>query len=245
LDSVWTPEKIENYKRASEYSSFHRKLSILAEPYLDERWSLADIGCGPGLIDFWIAPMVSKIDAIDNNPAAIDDLTSRLEDVFATNRAIADKITPRLAALEELSAEKWDAVLMSFFGIDEKIIESLLSLAEHRAFIYMHGRDDQKGPLAVLNDGKKFSAEEMEAYLAANRYKYKKSVMEMQFGQPFKTIGDIHTFLSGFGDGSEDSERYIAGAEERIIKTNRFDFPYYLPKSISVVLFIILVGRSA
>ena len=242
----WTPEKIENYKQASEYTAFHKKLSVLAEPYLDREWTMADLGCGPGLLAFYLAPMVASIDAIDNDSAAIEDLKKRLDNVALTDRNTADKIRPRLAPIEDLKeGESWDVVTLSFFGVSEEVLGSTLPRAKHRALVYMHGRPDTEGPFASYPDAEKLSLAELEDYLNRKNLTYKKSVMEMQFGQPFKTIGDIHTFLSGFGDGSEDSERYIAGAEERIIKTNRFDFPYYLPKSISVVLFIILVGRSA
>jgi hypothetical protein len=260
LSNIWTPEKIENYKRASEYTSFHRKLSVLAEPYLDERWTLADIGCGPGLIDYWLAPMTAGIDAIDSDLAAIEDLTARVDDVFVTNRAIAEKIKPRVASVDELAGESWDVVMLSFFGVNEKVLKMVLPLAKRRALIFMHGRPDPAGPLAALYDGEKFVAAEMEAFLKERGFTFKKSVMEMQFGQPFKTIEDIHAFLSEYGekadreiecidfnfDGDMDDEtiKRITDAEERIIKTNRFDYPYYLPRSISVALFIILVGRG-
>ena len=261
MSVIWTPEKIENFRRASEYTAFHRKLSVLAEPYLDERWTLADIGCGPGLIEKWLAPMVASIDAIDIDKAAIGDLEARLDDVFLTNRAVADKVRPRAAALEELEGESWDVVMMGFFGIDEESLGKALRLATRRALVFMHGRPDTAGPLAASDDGEKFSAAQMEAFLEENGYTYKKTVLEMQFGQPFKTIEDIHAFLSEYGlqadreiecmdigeDGFADDEvvKRVARAEERIIKTNRFDYPFYLPKSISVALFIILVGRGA
>jgi len=243
VSTFWTPERIENYKSASEYTSFHRKLSVLAEPYLDENWTMADIGCGPGMVDYWLAPMVKKIDAIDNDPVAIEYLTNWLEEIYITNRNISDKITPRLAALEDITEETWDVVTMSFFGVNEKILEKALLLATRRLLIFMHGRPEKTGPLSIINDDKTFNVSEVESYLKEKNYSYKKNVMEMQFGQPFKSIGDIHSFLSSYNSG-DDFEKRMTDAEERIIKTNRFDYPYYLPKSISVALFIISAGQS-
>jgi len=238
---VWTPEKIENYKRASEYTSFHKKLSVLVEPYLDERWTLADIGAGPGLIDIWLAPMAASIDVIDKDSAAIDDLRARLEDPSPESRRLAEKIRPRAASLEELAGESWDVVMMGFFGIDKDVIEAVLPLARRRLLIFMHGRPDQAGPLAAEDNKDKFSAADMEAFLKEKEIVYKKSEIEMQFGQPFKTIRDIQQFLAGYGGMDDEAAKRIADAEERIIKTKRFDYPYYLPKSISVALFIILI----
>ena len=246
---IWTPRKIECYKQASEYTSFHKKLSVLAEPYLNKEWSLADIGCGPGLLSIWLAPLVASIDAIDNDSVAIDDLKTRLDDVTLTDRYTAEKIKPRLASIEDLEGESWDVVSLSFFGVSTDILEVVMPLAKRRALIYMHGRPDAEGPLASASNSEKFSAAEMESFLKQNNFAFKKSVIEMQFGQPFKGIDDIHGFLVDYekqlelqesdSDTKNRIERRVADIEERIIKTNRFDYPYYLPKSINVVLFII------
>jgi SAM-dependent methyltransferase len=238
VSTFWTPERIDNYKSASEYTSFHRKLSVLAEPYLDENWAMADIGCGPGMLDYWMAPMVKSIDAIDNDTAAIDYLTNKLEEIYITNRNISNKIRPRLASLEDITDEMWDVVLLSFFGVNEYVLKKVLPLANRRLLIFIHGRPDTAVPFSAEKDGNTFTVSEMEKFLKEKNYSYKKNVMEMQFGQPFKSIGDIHSFLSSY-DGGDDFEKRKMDAEERIIKTNRIDYPYYLPKSISVALFII------
>jgi len=245
----WTTEKIERYKQASDYTLFHKKLSVLAEPYLDREWSLADIGCGSGLLAMYLAPMVASIDAIDNDGVAIADLEARLDDVRFTDRMTAEKIRPRLAAMEDLEGESWDVVTLSFFGVDDTLLKTVLPLAKERALIYMHGRHDAEGPLASLDDGDKFLVADMEKYLLQNDYIYKKNVMEMQFGQPFRDIDDIHKFLMAYrvhlelseteASRNYDVEKLISDAEEKIIQTKRFDYPYYLPKSTSVALFII------
>ena len=240
--AYWTPEKIEDYKQASEYSAFHRKLSVLAEPYLDESWTLADIGCGPGLFENWLAPMVATIDAIDIDKCAIDDLQTRLDDVFMTSKSVAEKVTPMLAGVDDLAGDLWDAVLLSFFGINEEVLAKVLPLAKRRLLIFMHARPDAVGPLAAIDGGDKFYAPQMEDYLKEEGLAFKKTVMEMQFGQPFKKLSDIHTFLAAYG--IDENDRRATEAEERIIKTNRFDYPYYLPKSLSVALFIISVGKG-
>ena len=246
---AWTPKKIENYKLASDYSLFHKKLSVLAEPYLDSEWTLADIGCGPGLLSSQLAPMVKTIDAIDNDSAAIDFLTNCLNDVAITDKKTADKIFPRLASLEDIKDENWDVVTLCFFGVNEEILDAVLPLANHRALVYMHGRPDTDGPLAAFDDGGKFLAEDMENYLKQKNLTYKKNTIEMQFGQPFRFIEDIHRFLmeyrvqvelnSSDNDINNNMEKRFSDIEDRIVQTNRFDFPYYLPKSISVAFFII------
>ena len=235
---IWTHERIERYRRSSEYTAFHKKLSVLAEPYLDDTWTLADIGCGSGLLTLWLAPMVAYIDAIDINEAAIASLTARLDDVFDTSADVADKVKPRISDLRDLQGA-WDVVLLSFFGVNEEVFETALPLAKKRVMIFMHSRREASEPFSPEDDGTKFTAPEMEAFLKERGFVYKKTVMEMQFGHPFKTIDEIHSFIGEYSDA-----KWIANAEERVVKTNRFDYPYYLPRSVGVAMFIIAVNKG-
>jgi SAM-dependent methyltransferase len=256
MNEFWTSEKLENYKRASEYTAFHRRLAVLAEPYLNEKWTLADLGCGPGLLDFHLAPMVKHITAIDNDTRAIADLEARLDDVFQTNKYLSDQIEPLQGDVRALTDEAWDVVLLSFFGLDKALLDDVLPRARKRALLYTHGRKEAFGAEPLPEEEGKFSVGDIEAYLGANHYAYKKNVLEMQFGQPFKTIEDIHAFLDQYGDGGrelscidlsredaldDDAIKRMTDAEERIVKTDRFDYPYYLPKTISVALFIVVM----
>jgi SAM-dependent methyltransferase len=257
MDEFWTSEKLESYKRASEYTAFHKRLAVLAEPYLSENWTLADLGCGPGLIDFYLAPMVKSVTAIDDDKRALADLQARLDDVFQTNKYMSDKITPVFGDIRALADEEWDVILLSFFGVDKTLLDDVLPRARKRALLYTHGRQETHGSATLPNDEScKFGAADIEAYLDTNHYAYKKTVLEMQFGQPFKTIEDIHIFLDKYGSGDrdlscidlgrmdaldDDAIKRMTDAEERIVKTDRFDYPYYLPKSISVALFIVVM----
>ena len=243
VEEKWTTEKIENYRRSSEYTGFHKKLSVYAEPYLDESWEMADIGCGPGLIDFFLAPSVKSIDAIDKFEIIISELNKQLDEVFYTNRAIAEKITPLHKEMKDLGDREWDVVIMNFFGASEEILKEILPRARKRAIIFMVGRT-QSDYLSIINQrSSDLSYEEVEKFLNKEGYAFKRSTMDLQIGIPFKNIEEIHTFLERFDcDDSEKAERMAASAEEKIVKTNRFDYPYYLPNSLNIVQFIIVKG---
>ena len=246
MNEFWTSEKLESYKQASDYSSFHKRLAVLAEPYLEEKWTMADLGCGPGLLSLQFAPMVAKITAIDNDELAISDLQARLDDVFLTDKTTADRIQPVFGDVRELDDEKWDVVLSSFLGVDEQLLDDILPRANKLALIYTRGRKESQ-EFSYLPDSKesaKLDVGGIEAYLDSKQYAYKKSVLEMQFGQPFKTIEDIHAYMAAQYTGDvpdEEALKRIAAAEESIVKSNRFDYSYYLPKSISVALFIVVM----
>ena len=250
MSNFWTSETIENYKQASEYSSFHKKLAVLAEPYLDRQWTMADLGCGPGLLSLQLSPMVGKITAIDDDELAISDLQARLDDVFLTNEVTANQIQPVFGDIRDLKDEKWDIVMASFIGLDRPLLDDILPRANKLALIYTRGRKDAQDHASLSEGGEseKLGVNEIEAYLEENHYAYKKSVHEMQFGQPFKSIEDIHGFLeekyAEEGQDKDEAVKRIAAAEERIVKSGRFDYPYYLPKSISVALFIIVMNEE-
>jgi SAM-dependent methyltransferase len=254
LKEYHTPENFEDDKNVSEYLAFHKKLSVLVEPYLDKRWTLADIGCGQGLLAFNLAPMVKHIFAVDVSSAAIDELEKRLDELYYIRREDAEKIEAVVADAENLGELRADVMLLSFFGASRKILDDVFERADRRVIIIMRGRE-VTGIDMIGESYSEFSSAETEAYLEEKGYRYKKNTMEMQLGKPFRTIEEIHRFLGEYGqslcprdadcislgvgcEGIDEIEARVAGAEERIIKTNRFDFPYYLPKSINVAIYI-------
>jgi hypothetical protein len=200
--------------------------------------------------------MVKHIFAVDVSETAIKELEKRLDDLYYTRREDAEKIEAFVADAENLGDLRADVMLLSFFGANRKILDSVFERAGRRAIIIMRGRD-AVGIDMIRDSHSEFSSVETEAYLEEKGYRYKKNTMEMQLGKPFRTIGEIHRFLGEYGqslyrddadcislgEGCESIdgiEAKVAGAEERIIKTNRFDFPYYLPKSINVAIYIVV-----
>lgn len=237
----WTEEKIANYKRSSEYTGFHKKLSVYAEPYLDEHWEMADIGCGPGLIDFYLAPSVKSITAIDKDEFVIQEINKQLDEVFYTNRDVAEKITPMQAELKDLDGMEWDVIMLNFFGVTEDILKELLPKARKRFLLFMVGRKQPEAVDMIKQVSSDMSYYDVESFLNREGYAYKKSSMDLQMGQPFKKIEEIHEFLKGYDNGDPaEFERKAYAAEERIVKTNRFDYPFYLPSSINIIQFIIV-----
>jgi hypothetical protein len=257
-------DKYKLFRQASEFTGFHKKLGVLIEPYLNERWTVADIGCGMALLDFQIMGSVKSITAIDTNEDALAEVEKRIDEELAANHGDAGKIKTVRKDASELEDERWDVVLMSFFADSPEMAGQMLSLADHRGVIIMHGHE--RGGIfdPMRTDKPRMSVKEMEGHLVANGYGYRKNIVDLQFGQPFRTIEDIHEFIgekSGNGQGvdsvgesaeggmTEDSgadesdiERLTYSVEERIIKTKRYDYPYYLPRNLRAAIFIIGMG---
>jgi hypothetical protein len=257
-------DKYKLFRQASEFTGFHKKLGVLIEPYLNEHWTMADIGCGMALLDFQIMGSVKSITAIDTDGDALAEVEKRIDEELAANRSDAKKIRTVLKDVSELKDERWDVVLMSFFANSTEMAEQMLSLADHRGVIIMHGHE--RGGLfdPMGSDMPRMAVKKMEDYLVSKGYGYRKNIVDLQFGQPFRTIDDIHEFIgekSGKGhdadsvrEGAKDDatgdsgadnsdiERLTYSVEERIIKTKRYDYPYYLPRNLRAAIFI--VGKS-
>jgi hypothetical protein len=258
---------LDNYKlfrQASEFTGFHKKLGVLIEPYLNERWTVADIGCGMALLDFQIMGSVKSITAIDTDGGALAEVEKRIDEELAANHGDAGKIKTVRKDASELKDERWDVVLLSFFADSPGEVERMLSLADHRGVIIMHGHDRSGIFDPMRTDKPRMSVKKMEDHLISKGYGYRKNIVDLQFGQPFRTIEDIHEFIgerSGEGRDSgsanegasddtagdrgavdSDIERLTYSVEERIIKTKRYDYPYYLPRNLRAAIFIINKG---
>jgi predicted nicotinamide N-methyase len=260
------PDKHKLFRQASEFTGFHKKLGVLIEPYLNERWTMADIGCGLALLDFSLMNGVKSITAIDVDEDILAEVEKRIDEELAANHDDARKIETLLADAADLGDRRWDVVLMSFFADSAETVGRMLSRADHRGVIIMHGHE--RGGIfdPVRTDKPRMTVQEMEEYLISEGYGYRKSIVDLQFGQPFRTIDEIHEFLgdkTGNGceaalmkdleEGAADEKEKRRGvfnidnlaysAEERIIKTKRYDYPYYLPRNLHAAVFIIVARR--
>ncbi|MDR0850868.1 MAG: class I SAM-dependent methyltransferase [Clostridiales Family XIII bacterium] len=252
-------DRFLNFNQASAFTSFHRKLAVLIEPYLDRQWTMADVGCGLALLDFEIADKVRSIDAIDIDEAIVKEIDSHIDCEAILGHNAVEKIHPRLLDSTDLGDQTWDIVLASFYGKSLSELDELIGHAKHRAIFILHGRRPNGRFDPYDGDSGEITAEELEPYLVQQGYRFKKTVAELQFGQPFKTIEDIHNFLARYkaqGHSADavfkippvsempfaefDAENHMLSTEERIIKTDRYDFPFYLPNNFCVGIFAIV-----
>ncbi|MDR2486544.1 MAG: class I SAM-dependent methyltransferase [Clostridiales Family XIII bacterium] len=254
------PDRNTMFRQASEYTSFHKKLGVMIRPFLREEWDALDAGCGLGLLDLELAPCLRSIQAVDIDADKIRFLEDMIGGELARGHEHAARIEPQCADASALDGS-WDVVIMSFFGGDQALTERLVGMARHRAVLIVHGRDSN----GVFDPpprrpGERLIADELDTLLKEKGFRFRRIDAEMQFGQPFQTIEGIHAFLDRLmsrkslgtqetgvpkgGDGSlgcSGIESLIAGAEESIIRTNRYDYPYYLPRNMAVGVFVVVL----
>jgi hypothetical protein len=246
-------EKQDYFTQAVEYTAFYKKLAVLISPYLDSNWSLADIACGRAEIDLELAEHVNSISAVDRDPLALAKLDALIDNLTSHHGydGAEAKIVTLQAEAEALPDLIWDAMLFSFYmpALD-KLIE-IFAHARHRCILIVHeprrgGRFDPMPEYSPL-----ITADELDAWLKTSGHHYNRDEASMQFGQPFKSIEDIHLYIEDYirrsvasrVGGSDrpalDSELLMLSIEDSIEKTGRHDFPYYLPNNFHVNIFII------
>ena len=105
----WNARTLQWYVDAEEYTGFFRALAAEIAPALAGVQTLCDLGCGPALFDFEIAPLVKSIEWADTSEAALAFMAARAQTLGLRN------MIPVLADCERLLG-RWDVIFMSFFG---------------------------------------------------------------------------------------------------------------------------------
>ena len=232
---IWTESKIKFFTDASEYTGFHAEIAESIKPHLNSDWSMCDMGCGLGYIDFQLAPCVKAIDAIDNSELAIDDYYKRLA---ASN---IKNINLELTNTDGLSGREWDAILLSFYGRPGEALDHIFSMAKKSVIMlaYVEALPEGQGKLKK-NTGRPTTSD-MENYLIENNYDYEVIIKSIDFGQPFERIDDVTKYYESY-TREEDPGKRTQQIEEVLASVkplNDSKFSYYLPKKKDIGVFVV------
>jgi SAM-dependent methyltransferase len=227
-------EHPDYFRLAIEYTAFYKKLAVLIDPYLHPSWDLADVGCGSGEIDLELAPSVNSITAIDINKEALAKLDSRIDDLTSHGNNSAGKIVTMRAGAYTLADKMWDVFLLCFYMVPQLNLIELIAKARERVIIITH-EHRAEGRFEPLPEYYRslFDEDVLEDLIKSLGYNYKKEQAILPFGQPFKSIEDIHYYLENL------PEIQRLSIEDRITHTGRHDFPYYLPNNFNVGIFVV------
>ncbi|MDR1028906.1 MAG: class I SAM-dependent methyltransferase [Clostridiales Family XIII bacterium] len=231
----WTDEKIEFFARAGAYTGFHRKLAGLILPYMGADEDVIDVGCGLGLIDFELASRVRSITAVDEHPAVIRYMRDRVRARGPRN------IFPRIADARVVSGGDWDVVLLSFFGTPDAGLKYMISEAGKRVVIITHGEDTDPVHSLVKPKVKKVFARDMEEFFLAERYAYRKHIVDLDFGQPLRSMEEAVYFLESYSleQDAEAKRTRLDFLLKRVVETGDATYPYFLPKPKNVAVFAV------
>jgi tRNA G37 N-methylase Trm5 len=223
---TWNSDITGWYLNASEYTGFYKNLAKEIAPKLNGFKTLCDLGCGLGLFDFEIYPLMDQIDCIDLNETALSSIQERAEKhgIYNIHTRISDCFT--------VSGE-WDIVFMSFFGSLE--LDRFLPLC--KKLIAVIGVTSEPVMFPRQNgSGRKNTVDDTIAYLNGKNLQYNLTYKQYEFGQPFVSKRDAEKFIRTYSPDSSDKEMNDF-LTSRLSETGKADFPYYMPRMKPVGIF--------
>ena len=225
----WDEQTIRWFLDASAYTGFHKTLARKIAPYLKPDDTLCDLGCGLGRLDLELAPYVSRLTAVDINETAIELLR---RDIGISGRHNMSAECADAGALRG----NFDVLLTSFFG--EANTSDFLKLCTRKLIRVVHM--DNKGRLypGQPRYAKKDTVETVRLELIGMGADFKLETASVEFGQPLGSWGDAVLFVRNNAPdaGDDEIERFLRENTER---TDREDFPFYLPNPKEFGIFVI------
>jgi len=229
----WEGESIRWFLDASRITGFHKTVAGAIIPFLEASDTLCDIGAGLGRLDLYLAPFCKIVSALDTNTGALDVLRQDTNNMGLKNTETIVCNADDVLALQR----EWDIIMMSFFGqlqsrfsvykkISKKHIISIVNTVRKGE---LHPKEAADYNRPVVSD--------IEDFLKSNSIKYELINLEIEFGQPLKSIEDGVNFVRSFSKNisCKDAKDFII---KNTIKSCN-EFPLYLPNKKPIGIFVI------
>ncbi len=222
----WNKKTIELYRDAAEYCKFHQSLVTHITPLLKSTDSLLDIGCGHAYIDLLLAGHVKKISCVDIDDAVLAELKKRQP----ANMTVIN------SDFSTLQIDAHDYVIMSFYGRLTEDYQKIKRFAKKGIITIKN----IKRTVIEFNDQVQLTREthgDVVNFCQQNNIVYQSEILELPFGQPFKTIDDVYLYLKRYKPiKSGNYEDYL---KENLVAIDDPNYSYYLPKLKRVGIAII------
>jgi SAM-dependent methyltransferase len=231
----WTDEKVELYVRASGYTGFHRKLAEYVTPLLKAEDEVLDIGCGPGLLTPWIAPLVKTITAIDVDEKVLGYLAGKAAAVGAGN---ITTVTSDIADVRDLNC---DVAMMCYFSCPEDVMTRIIRAAKRYTVIITHGIGASEKPSKISRMIRRPYAAGIEGFLSKGGFGYERIDEKLDFSQPLKSEEEAYLFLDTYckEDAREMRDKKISEQMAQMQSTGDEAYPLVFPCTKDVCIFII------
>ena len=219
----WGSERIRFMVDACEYGTYHQQLATLLAPYLEGAERVCDVGCGLGYLSLELAKFVPHVTAVEVDKEAISVLR---ENCAAREIGNISVLCQDAFSLDE--AQQFDRMIFCVFGT----VEEALSIAEKHCTgdVLMITRNEKHHRFSreqeTLRD-RKYSFENKCYELRKRGIPFEAKEFALEFGQPFRSLEDAAAFYGLYSKKGVLSEEELLA---RLEKTNRQDFPFYLPK---------------
>ena len=216
---LWTAGKIELLRQAGEHTAFYRTLAAAAAPYLSSADHVADIGCGLGYLSRELSNYVNHVTAIESDDAALDVLRQNCP----------PNVTPLCAnAFTYVPEEPFDAMVFCFFSHISDAAEIAVKRCRKQILVFTKNYPEHRfsaGHHPIEGHG--FPS--FCTWLEETGIPYESDSLEVEFGQPFRSLEQARRFYEFYRQDGDDSLFTDEFLLHKLISTDDPDFPLCLP----------------
>lgn len=223
----WSPDAIRFMRDASEYGDYYARLAERLMQWIPADGHVCDAGCGLGYLAQALARRCRRVTAIDRSEAAIAALRARTAEPNLTVLCKDLFLMP--------SAPRFDAMTFCYFGRIEEILHLTKRLCRGTAVVIKRDCREHRFSVdaAALHRDIQPAA---EAFLRERGIPFHAEKLELELGQPFRTMEDAMAFFRLYSKGGELTEQWVAA---RLTETGRADYPLYLPEIRKMAILVL------
>ena len=213
---VWTDESIRWMRDAANQSRYYPILAERIAAYLPPSARVFDAGGGLGDLARWLSYHVEHVTVMERDPKAVaavralcpQNVTAMLGDVFTY-----------------LPDRQFDALVLCNIGKANEILPLSGELTSGKTFVVQTAeanREFSRGSQAAHSE----TIADAERALQAEGVAYSKTLIEVEHGQPLRSLEDAAAFFSFYSKQTVTPQE----AQQRLQKTSDAVFPYHAPR---------------
>ena len=234
----WTPDMVRFMKDASEYGDYNSVIAGTMRPYINENTRICDAGCGLGYLSLELSALAGQVTAVDVNEDALSVLRGNIASRNIENIEVVS------GRLEDLQLEKpFDAMVFCFAGEISDVLEQAGRLCRGDVFVIHRNYKNHRFSAGDFScdEGCLCFTDELDR----RGIPYEARELEIEFGQPLRSIDDGVLFYRTYSRDPDKSVIDRNFLENKLIKTGCTEFPYYLPHRRRVEWIMLKAGSFA
>jgi len=193
--------------------------------------TLCDMGCGAGQVDLVLSPYFDKITCVDIDKDVISRLSATIsEEGYSNLEAVcAGGVT---------ITQHFDRVMAIYHARDITRVLKYLELADKQLILVVRASRMTEVGIGQYRKLDCFESASMKQALDEAGIKYDFSSYQLEHGQPFRNYEDARAFVKLYCE-MQDDEAADEYCRVRLQETGEDEFPYYLPKTKNMGVFVI------
>lgn len=213
---IWTDAAIDWMRCAADHSRYYQTLAEQIAAYLPPTARVFDAGGGLGDLARWLSYHVKQVTVMERDPKAV-----------ASARALCPQnVTVMLGDVFTYRPDRqFDALVLCSIGTADEILLLARELSSGKTFFLQSVSAQREFSLGQTNPHGE-TVTDAERVLQAEGVAYSKVPIEVEHGQPLRSLEDAAAFFSHYAKRIVTPEE----AEPLLQKTDDEEFPFYAPR---------------